>query len=325
MADIRAQVYNNLSIMLEAGVPVRQSLRTAVSAARGELRRAWEEVARAVREGESLAEAMSKHPRQFGQLDVLVIEAGEVSGGLVEALKHLSQWYDFCERIKKEAISDMILPVVVLTAAAFVIPLPDWFLGRISGLGYLWRVPIPLAVLFVPIGVIWAIVRCTPKTGVLRKLVDGVTLRLPLLGRAVKQLALSRYFKAFHTLFKAGVPVIRCAQMSAEVTGNALVREWVGPGAQSAREGHPVSDGFRREFPKDFLDAWLVGEESGKLEQVSERLGRIAAEKAEWMIAEIAKWLPKIIYAAIALWIIYYIFAMASGTIGRIGGGTMHR
>ena len=153
--------------------------------------------------------------------------------------------------------------------------------------------------------------RYTPKTGVLRKLVDGVILKLPLMGRAAKHLALSRYLRAFHTMFKAGVPVVRCAEMSANVTGNAVVREWVKPGAESARAGHPVSEGFGREFPKDFLDAWLVGEESGKLAEVTERLGRIAVEKAEWMIDQIAKWLPRLIYAIICVWIIYNIFVMA--------------
>ena len=310
MASVRAEVYNNLSIMLEAGVPVRQCLRTAVSTARGELGKAWGEVGQAVWQGDGLAEAMRKHPKEFAELDVLVIEAGEVSGGLPEALKRLSQWYELCESMKKMVISGMMLPVLVLTAAALVIPFPRWFMGNISGWGYLLEAAKPLAVLFVPIGVIWGIVRYTPKTGVPRKLVDGVTLRLPLMGRAVKQLALSRYFRAFHTLFKAGVEVVRCADMSADVTGNAVVREWVKPGAESARAGHPVSEGFGREFPKDFLDAWLVGEESGKLEEVSERLARIAVEKTEWMIGEIAKWLPRLIYAIICIWMIRMIFAI---------------
>ena len=137
-----------------------------------------------------------------------------------------------------------------------------------------------------------------------------MALKIPLVGRAVKQLALSRYLRAFHTMFKAGIPVLRCAEASAEITGNAVVREWVEPGAQSARAGHPVSEGFEREFPKDFLDVWLVGEESGKLEEASERLAKIATEKAEWMISQIAKWLPILIYGLVCIWMIKMILAM---------------
>ena len=136
------------------------------------------------------------------------------------------------------------------------------------------------------------------------------SLKIPLLGQAAKQLALSRYFRAFHTLFKAGVPVVRSAEMSAEVTGNAMVSGWLTGAAQSAKMGHPLSEGFDRKFPRDYLNAWQVGEEGGKLEQVTEQLARISTEKAEWLIAEIAKWLPRLIYVIICLWIIRMIFAM---------------
>ena len=310
MPSIRAQVYNNLSMMLEAGVPVRRSLPTATSAARGPLARAWVQVAEDVNTGDTLTESMRKHPKVFALLDVLVIEAGEVSGGLPETLKRLSQWYELCERIKKTVLSAMALPVLVLTAAAFIIPFPCWFADKITGPEYLLQAFLPLVLLFVPMGVIWAIVQYTHKTGVLRKLLDGTILKIPLLGLAARHLALSRYFRAFHTLFKAGVPVVRCAKMSAEVTGNAMVSGWLTGAAQSAKMGHPLSEGFGRKFPRDYLNAWQVGEEGGKLEQVTEKLAKISTEKAEWLIAEIAKWLPRLIYAIICIWMIRMIFAM---------------
>jgi len=303
-------VYNNLSMMLEAGVPVRRSVRTAVSAAKGELGKAWGDVGEAVWEGDGLAEAMRRYPQVFAELDVLVIEAGEVSGELPDTLKSLSQWYEFCDRMKKRVIQGMMLPVLVLIVAGFAIPFVQWFMEKISGWGYLLEAGKPLAVLFVPVGVIWGIVRYTPKGGPLRTVLDTMTLKVPLIGRAVKELALSRYFRAFHTLFKAGIPVIRCAETSAAVTGNAVVSGWVKGAAESARMGHRLSEGFGGEFPKEFLDAWLVGEESGKLEEVSGRLAKITSEKAEWMIAEVAKWVPILIYGLVCLWMIKMIFTM---------------
>ena len=81
----------------------------------------------------------------------------------------------------------------------------------------------------------------------------------------------------------------------------------------------PLIEEFGREFPKDFLDIWLVGEESGKLEQATERLGKMATEKAEWMMGEIAKWLPRLIYAIISVWMIYNILLIATGAMQQIG------
>ena len=77
MANIRAVVYNNLATMLEAGVPIRKSMQTAILAAKGRLRRAWKDVAEAVWQGEGLAQAMRRHPQEFALLDVMMVEAGK--------------------------------------------------------------------------------------------------------------------------------------------------------------------------------------------------------------------------------------------------------
>ncbi|NIA06338.1 MAG: hypothetical protein GWP14_01670 [Actinobacteria bacterium] len=318
MANNQLQAYHNLYLMLEAGVPILRSLEMAGKATRGRLRRAWQDVRQAVLEGEGLAEAMRKHPKEFAPLDVAIVEAGEVSGDLPGSLKRLERWYNFFASLKKTVTAEMALPVLVLIVAALVIPFPNWFLGKISDLGYLLRVLMPLAALFVPVAAIWCIVHGTNKGGPLRIIVDWTALKIPVLGRAIKQLAISRYLRAFHTLFKAGVPVIRCAQMSAQLTGNAIVSGWVKQAAETARVGYPLSEGFTREFPKEYLEAWQVGEESGKLAEVTERLAGQAEAKSLWMMEQIGKWTPKVIYAIICLWMISNIFKMATGAYSDV-------
>ena len=304
--------------MLQAGVPILKALDTSSRVTRGRFRRAWQDVREAVWEGEGLAQAMRKHPREFADLDVLIVEAGEVSGDFPGSLERLAQWYSFRKSLKRAVGAGMALPIIVLTVAALVIPFPAFFLGHISGWGYLWRVCIPLAVFFVPVTAVWAIAQGTAKSGPLRILVDWLVIRIPILGGAIKQLALSRYLRAFHTLFKAGVPVVSCAQMSAQVTGNTVVRGWVRGAAETARQGYPLSDGFTRDFPREYFEAWQVGEESGKLAEVAGRLARQAEEKSLWMMEQIGKWLPKIIYAIICLWMIRWILLMAAGHVNTI-------
>ena len=287
-------------------------------ATRGRFRRAWQDVRQAVLEGEGLAEAMRKHPKEFTALDVAIVEAGEVSGDLPGSLKRLEQWHSFFASLKKTVTSGMALPVLVLIVASLVIPIVPYFMGSIDGWGYTWRVLIPLAVFFVPIAAIWGIVQGASRGGPLRIVVDWTVLKIPLLGLAIKQLAVSRYLRAFATLFKAGVPVIRCATMSAHLTGNAIVCSWVIGAASSAEQGFPLSEGFTREFPREYLEAWQIGEESGKLADVTERLAGQAEEKSLWMMEQMGKWLPKIIYAIICLWMIRWIFLMATGHVNTI-------
>jgi len=108
-------------------------------------------------------------------------------------------------------------------------------------------------------------------------------------------------------LIKAGVPITDCAERAASAAGNAVVTDLVKPAAVSAKAGNPVSDGFPPKLPKDFLEIWRVGEETGKLDDVTKRLADGNAEAAEFWFTEFARWLPRLIYCLICLLMIYYI------------------
>ena len=322
MPSIRAQAYHNLSLMLSAGVPIIKSLHTAVSGLRGDLAKSFLAVAKNVSRGNSLAASMAKYPKVFPQLDVMLIEAAETSGNLPDCLQRLAEWHEFRQSLKRILGSGMMLPMLVFHAAAFIVPFPAWFLGHMSSSQYLLQVASTLAVLYVPAAVIWAIVRLTPKTGLLRRLLDGFILKIPLVGRAFRQLALSRYCRVFHMLYKAGIPITQCTEFAAEATGNVVFAGWLKGATDSAKAGHSVSDGFSRQLPIEFRDAWQVGEESGQLDNVTERLAKMAADSSKILFAEVSQWLPRIIYFFICLWLIKSIFALWSTiSFNRLSGG----
>lgn len=326
-SNYQAQAYHNLYLMLDSGVPILRALEMSGKATRGPIRRAWQHVRLDVQNGESLAQAMRKHPKAFALLDTAIIEAGEVSGNLPASLQRLEQWYSFMADLKSKVRSGMALPVIILLVAGFVIPLPNYILSHIpsvssgppmSTAAYIFRALIPIAVLIIPLTALVCVMRGTNRGGPLRIVLDWIALKIPILGAATKQLAVSRYLRAFHTLFKAGVPVIRTATMSAQITGNAVVCRWVIGAASSAEQGFPLSEGFTREFPRLYREAWQVGEESGKLADVIGRLADQAEEKALWQMAQLGKWLPIVIYAAVAIWMIKMIFTMWSNIYSSI-------
>ena len=193
---------------------------------------------------------------------------------------------------------------MILHAAALIGPLPDVILGHVGLGGYVAQVVGVLAFLYVPAAAVLAVVRLTPRTGLARRLLDGLTLRMPLLGPGVRRLALSRYCRVFQALYKSGVPIVACAEMSAGVTGNAVVAGWLSPGADSARAGGVVSEGFSPELPKDFLDTWRIGEESGTLDEAAGRLADVALDAAERVFVALATWLPRLIYVLVCIHIV---------------------
>ena len=202
----------------------------------------------------------------------------------------------------------MALPILLIHAMAFIVPVPGFVLGGWQIEPYLISVVKILSLFYIPAAIIFVILRMTPKTGPLRRLLDHLTLKIPLLGRAVYKLALSRYCWVFHMLIKAGVPITDCAEKATAATGNAVVTDLVKPAAASTKAGRPVSDGLSTELPLDFLDIWRVGEETGNLDDVTKRLADNNAEAAEFWLNEFARWLPRLVYCLVCLLMIYYVF-----------------
>ena len=296
MAGSHALIYNNLSLMLEAGLPVLRSLNTAISGVKGPLADAFKALAKGVLNGEGLAETMARYPKAFSQIDVMVVEAGDRSGNLPVCLKRLSNWHAFCDRLRRIFTSGMMLPLMLIFLLAIFDPAPALFRGLIKISQYLFRVVGILVFFFGPAAVIFAVVRLTPKRGFLRRGLDGLTLIIPVLGEGVQQLALSRYCHVFHMLFKGGVPITQCAKKASEHTGNAIITNMLAGGAKSALAGSLVSEGFSRRLPQNFINKWQIGEKSGELDNVVGRLAKDSSETAERIFTEVAKWIPILVY-----------------------------
>ena len=308
MAKSLALAYHNLSIMLDAGVPLLRSLNTVGSGLDLRLRRDFLKLAESASKGNPLAETMAQSPKIFDPVDVMLIKAAETSGSLPDSFKLLSQWHESSQRIRKKILSGMALPILLIHATAFLAPFPGFALGGWQIELYLISVVKILSLFYIPAAIIFVILRMTPKTGLLRRLLDHLTLKIPLLGRAVYKLALSRYCWVFHMLIKAGVPITDCAEKAAAAAGNAVVTDLVKPAVASTKAGRPVSDGLSTELPLDFLDIWRIGEEVGKLDDVTKRLADNNAEAAEFWLNEFARWLPRLVYFLVCLLMIYYIF-----------------
>lgn len=306
-ADI-ALAYNNLSTMLAAGVPMLRSLNLVAAGFRADMKRTFLELADAVAKGTPMADGMARYPRIFDPLDVMIIRAAEASGSLPESLKLLAQWHEFCHRIKKRTLSGLMLPIVLIHLAAIFAPVPRYFLGGRQFDSYITSVIMILCFFYIPAAIVLVITGLTPKQGILRRMLDRLPMLIPLWRQAVYKLSLSRYCWVFHMLTKAGLPMTDCAEKAAAATNNAVVRDMVKGGAASAKAGNPVSAGLSVKLPPEFINIWLVGEETGELDNVTRRLAENTGESAEFLFKELAAWFPRLIYVLVSILIIYYIF-----------------
>jgi type IV pilus assembly protein PilC len=321
VADAKIQFYYNLSMLLNSGVPILRAIPTTGRTVRGPLRRIVGKLEQDVRAGLTFSDSMSQHPRFFDPMEIELIRTGEEAGQLSEMMGELSRWREYVLRLKRTFWLGMIYPLLMFHGAALVVPLPlllgALFLGQGEMINYLRAVLVILSFLYIPGLVILGIIYLTPKRGPLRKMLDTFVYVLPIFGKAVRDLSISRYAKTFSILYGAGVPIIKAAEQATKSCGNWLVYQQLKGGYMKAQQGEDMSKGFGRGLDAEFREVWMVGEESGDLDKSSERLGNLYADRAEFKFKALARGLPIAFYLILLTTLA---FLVIKGFMGIYGG-----
>ncbi|MCI0500069.1 MAG: type II secretion system F family protein [Planctomycetales bacterium] len=305
MADSRINLYHNLSVMLNAGVPVTRALQQACKG--GKYGRLFEQIQQDVAHGSGLAEAVGKYEKHFAPLDITLVRVGEETGQTAEMFEALAQWYAFRGRLMSVMRMGLFLPVFYVHAAAFLLPVVPFALGGWDWGTYFRGMFGILVLAYVPALVILGVLYLTPRKGLLRRALDQLTLWVPVLGKAVLELSLSRYCRTFAITYKAGMPILQCAKLATESVGNAVVQSRLQGGYENIQLGQEMSKGFSTLLPGEFISIWEVGEESGELDQSALRLGNMHAENAERLFTLLARVIPFAIYLVVIAVIAFFI------------------
>lgn len=310
MSNQQAIIYYDLAVLLDAGVPTLKALNIIIEGLKGRMKIIFSDLSKSLSQGNTFADSMTKHPKAFARLDLMLIKSAELSGELPNCFKMLSNWYEFKKRIKGILISGFMLPLAILHIMVFIVPLPSMVLGRTSLYEYLITIATTLGSLYVFIGILLTFYHSMPNTGIFRRLLDALVLRIPILGPAVRQLSICRYCRGFSMLYKAGLPIAQCATQATELTGNLIIADIFKGAAASIEAGNSAYEGFSRKLPLDYLNLWQTGEQIGELDKMSEKIAEISGDRAELLFIEFAKWLPRMFYVLICVVLIIQIFKM---------------
>jgi type IV pilus assembly protein PilC len=215
-------------------------------------------------------------------------------------------------KITWRIISGMAYPVFCLHAAAFILPAVPLILGKIGFGGYFLRVLQVLSFLYIPTLLVIATAYFRPRTSFLRRSLDWLILRIPVFGQAVYHLSVSRYAKAFAMLYKAAVPITECTQRAHRVTGNVVVADLFAGATNSVREGALASDGLSLRLPPQYRDLFRIGEETGELDKMADKVAEISADRADLFFTAFASGFPKVIYFAVMIYMAVMVLYMWS-------------
>lgn len=237
--------------------------------------------------GMSFSEAISRHKELFSAFFVNMVRAGEASGTLDEILDRLAVYLEKSNNLQKKVQSALIYPcVVILMAVAItlvlilkVIPVfKDIYAGFGAGLPMPTQVLIGLsdflqayffiiAIFFV---IVYFVLARSVKTKKGRHMMDTFKLKMPVFGKLITKVAISKFTRTFATLVKSGVPVIDTLEIVGKTSGNIVVEEAIEKVKVSVAEGEGIASPLSHTgvFPPMVVRMISVGEKTGELEKM---------------------------------------------------------
>ena len=305
-----------LATLLEAGVPLDTSL--AIIAAGNANPRMSELVSQLetdVRSGTALSQALGAHPKYFEPLYINLVQAGEVSGQMSSLLSKIATYKEKTEYIKGKVKKAMIYPISVICVAVLVIivllvkVIPVFqklFQGAGESLPAYTQMVINISQSLRTYGLIYLGAAVLLGSGIyalykrsmsMQYAVDSAVLRIPVIGAILRKSILARFNRTLATLFGSGIPLVEGFTTLSGAVGNRLYRDAILRARDQIAGGQKLHLALEQTdmFPIDVIQMLKIGEESGKLQDMANRVAVIYEEEVDNAVDSLSTLLEPII------------------------------
>lgn len=289
------------STMIDAGLPIVQSLDILAEQTECKpLKSTIRDVRRDVSGGTTLADALEKHPKVFDDLYVNMVRAGEAGGVLNTILNRIALFIEKANRLKKKVKGAMIYPATIVVVAIgvvsilliFVIPV---FAELYGSMGKALPAPTQITInisnffraYFVHVVVIIALIivgiKMYYRTSKGRLVIDGILLKMPILGDLLRKVAVARFSQNMSLLLASGVPILEGLAITAKTAGNKVIEQAIMNARISISEGKTVAEPLAESgvFPPMVCQMVSVGENTGALDNMLKRVGDFYEEEVD--------------------------------------------
>lgn len=285
---------NGLCTLVEARVPIDKALSLLDGITEKEhMKRLVQAIRRDVKEGKSLADAMELRPEVFSRLYVNMIRAGEAGGILDQLLPDLASFLETAEATRKQVISALIYPIVllatgILSVALLLIYVVPQFTAMFEQVGsaippsaqFLFNLSAGIKaygwLLFPSLLALWLFWRWLNADAGRRRARDAWLLKQPLLGNLLLYKEVAIFTRTLGALLGAGIPLIRGLRVARDVISNEELVHQLTQVEEDVRGGAGlgVSLARTRKFPVLLHQLVTVGEESGRTGLILKKLAR---------------------------------------------------
>jgi type IV pilus assembly protein PilC len=296
------------SVMIDAGLPLVQCLEILAGQQENKTFESVLTTTRAsVEGGTTLSAAMRQHEKVFDALYVNLVEAGEAGGILDTILQRLANYIEKNVKLKRAVKSALVYPVAVLLVAGGVITLLLWkvvpifatlFLGLGVDLPLPTRIVIALSnfigsifglmilVVFVAMAVALKLWHGTEQG---RFILDGMLLKMPLVGILLRKIAVARFTRTLGTLISSGVPILEGLDITARTAGNAVIEKALGQVRKALEQGKNLADPLKETnvFPGMVTQMIGVGEQTGAMDAMLQKIADFYEEEVDAAVKDL--------------------------------------
>jgi general secretion pathway protein F len=310
-----------LATLVGAGIPLVQALDSLIDQTRNSvLKKVIAQIKGSVNEGNSLTNALGEHPKLFSSIFINMVRAGEASGALDIVLERLADFSEKQEALKGRLRAALIYPIfmaVIGSAILFilityivpnitqvfdemdrVLPLPTLFLIGLSDFlkMYWWVVLIFLALIFLGL-------RYVVQQPFGRSLWDLVKLKAFIVGPVAQKVILARFSSTLGSLLESGVGLMTSMQIVRTLVSNVHVARVIDEAMEQVQKGQSMTSALSDSewFPPMFVQMIAVGEQSGSMEAMLEKVSKAYEREVETAIMGMTSLIEPIMIAAMGM------------------------
>lgn len=312
-----ASLIRELATALQAGLPLVPALRTILKQGRSERQREMlTRIIGDVERGRSLAEAAESVGPPFSELLINMLRAGESAGRLPEVMVQAAELLDRDVKLRRSVLAATLYPMILLglivvaiivvvtfivpqvlknigsAGRGMVLPWPTQVVQGLAGFfaGYWWLV-IPAVLVGV---MLLRKVLADPPT---RLKIDRFLLKVPVLGRLLRDVAVARFTRTLGTLTEAGVPILQALKITKGTLGNKAMELVVDQVIEEVAGGKTIADPMEASgyFPPMLVQIVNLGERSGRLDELLAQAAKAFEERTEVSVKLFTTALPPVL------------------------------
>lgn len=316
----RSIMYRELATMLKAGISITEAVDILAESPNKSLRKIMQEVSSSLQNGFPLSVALAGHPKNFPQVEVGVVKAGEATGKLSNVLFELAvstaRSAEFIGRVRGAMIYPAFIIVVLIVVGAIILtkvipPIKEIFastdselplstrilLGFTDFLINRWWLLLIITVAVLVIGRIYFLTKHGRYIGSL------IALNFPVFGTLNRQVYLARFNRTMTLLITSGVPIIESVKIMADSTRNVIFRRALDGLIKSLEQGSAISISLQNNkyFPKLMTQLLFVGQQSGDLSGTTATLTEFFEGEVDAKLRTFSALLEPFIIAALGL------------------------